>query len=847
MSVTLCPPGSVSPSRARVSSNPFPGSRLPLIGFLAIVLSGCASTLATFPAETKITETPHFKIHSKADPRLVDFVRLHAETFYEKMTRPYFPEGFGDKSLSIYLFETQEEWEAFKGDTLHSDHLEDAVAVYQSGVRAIYLFYYRKDGSRKDWGTLYHEIIHHFVEVTNAFYPSWFTEGLAQFLGNGSRFVKNELVMGWPQSSWRAMLQKDIASGILAADVRDMMNLTHAEFYQWEHYLYVPQALFYWLHETEKLESYLALTRRKGYDISVLEEAVGMDHPDISKQLFLFIRRHSNPLKFVYEPDLIATAERQFHAKRFRITRTALLKALEENRIRQYVKPAYTLIGRAYYGEKEYEKAAEYLLKALDHAQYAEDRHLLFFYLAASYDRLGHTALAQKWAKTFLEENWEPKRNALYVSKAKKILGTSESLPEISFTKIIEHNQGVAKGFTTTETPHFKIRTETSSPLVGIIEANAEAYYNNMTPRFFPRGFGTQPLSIYFFERKQAWKRFFRKHKVPHHVLEDASTSYLREVPAVYVHLYGTHHRGEVWENLFRGITKHFIEANHGPSPNTPGWFHDGLAAFLGNASHIAKGGLTVGRSDPVLAMQLKGGIQKDGLKIDVQSLLSLSEKTYSDWEYRHAVARVFFYWMHHRGKLDAVLKRVRQDGYRLKVLEEVLKMPAEEINQHLLAFIKEKSYPIADLANWIELRDSPAPMEPFRILESERLDPDGEWAALTVAQYGKFRNNISKTKQFLQPIFNNPESPYWMDAAVTVALRTKNPEKAVEFYLKAVEHGKYDVFTYKYYYFLAVHYAQLGQFAETKKWAQRYVDENWEPQRKRFRMDAVQEMLAEL
>ncbi|MFA5252956.1 MAG: hypothetical protein WC454_10285, partial [Phycisphaerae bacterium] len=173
-------------------------------------------------------KSEHFIISSDLDPCFVQFVRVNAEAYYENMLGRYFQTGW-QKPLTIYYSKTQSDTQQLfdkNGEKTKAEY-----GLYDPDIPAVYTHRYMNDGGISGWGTLFHEIAHHFIRLNYRDCPSWFSEGLACFLGEQNRIVKGKLIVGRPNPWREQVLRKEIEEG-RRFNIKRLFSSSTEQFYE---------------------------------------------------------------------------------------------------------------------------------------------------------------------------------------------------------------------------------------------------------------------------------------------------------------------------------------------------------------------------------------------------------------------------------------------------------------------------------------------------------------------------------------------------------------------------------------------------------------------------------------
>jgi hypothetical protein len=387
----------------------------------------------------KTYTSQHFIIDSELDRRYVSFIQLNAEAYYKNMVGHYFAKG-SKEPLKIYYLERQSDTQELYIKHGHKGKID--YGRYIASGPAVYTHRLMDNGGQSGWGTLFHEITHHFVNLNYRKVPTWFNEGLTTFLGEQTRIVKGKLTVGRP-NPWRERILRDMIENGQKVNVKLLISLsTGRKFHKWKPAYHVTRALFYWLYESKLLDEYLKNVQEKGYDISVLEETVGKSYREINKELLAFIKTSCYPAAYYqdglrakdleqkkkffekaleikpdYEPARLELARCFYKNKDYKKCRVLLKPILADLQSTKYRDTLY-LMGGSFYAEKLYSKALEHYKKAWEYSDYREYKHELAYWIGNCYRHLADMENAKRWYKRFLEENWDPERRANWVSYA---------------------------------------------------------------------------------------------------------------------------------------------------------------------------------------------------------------------------------------------------------------------------------------------------------------------------------------------------------------------------------------------------------------------------------------------
>jgi tetratricopeptide (TPR) repeat protein len=407
-----------------------------------IFLCFCCALLLFTNAFAGNCQSDHFVICSDLDPCYVQFIRANAEAYYENLQERYFQTEWA-KPLTIYYSKTQSDTQQLLDKNGHKIKVD--YGFYDSGTPAVYTHRFMNDGGLSSWGTVFHEITHYFIQLNYRDCPAWFNEGLACFLGEQTRIVKGKLTVGRPNPWREQILRNDIEQG-RRPNIRRLYSSSTEQFYDWDLGCHFARALFYWLHETGRLEQYLKNVQKKGYELSVLEETVSQSYGRINAELSKFIKKdcyagaylqdgrqaEDEPqkiqaflkaleLKPDYQAARLELAECYYRGKDYEKCRENLKQILDDAESIEYPQAA-NLMANTYYNEKDYSKAQEYYNKAWEYSDCYEYKYRLAYQIGNCCYHLKDTEGARQWYKEFLDCNWEPEKMKTAVDYAHKYL-----------------------------------------------------------------------------------------------------------------------------------------------------------------------------------------------------------------------------------------------------------------------------------------------------------------------------------------------------------------------------------------------------------------------------------------
>jgi tetratricopeptide (TPR) repeat protein len=408
-----------------------------------IFLEVCCALLLSTSAFAKNCQSSHFTIHSDLDPCCVQFVRANAEAYYENLQERYFQTDWA-KPLTIYYSKTQADTQQLLDKHGHEAKVD--YGLYESSIPAVYTHQSMNNGELSGWGSLFHEITHHFIQLNYHNPPTWFDEGLTCFLGEQAQIVKSKLIVGRP-SPWREQILRSKIEEGHRPNIKRLFSSSTEQFHDWDLGCHFARAFFYWLHETGQLEQYLKNVREKGYELSVLEETTSMSYGRINIGLSKFIKKNCYAGAYLkdgqqtedegqkeqaflkaleLEPDYqtarLELAECYYRSKDYEKCRENLKQIFDDLESIEYRRAA-VLMANTYYNEKDYSKALEYYNKAWEYSDYYEYKYRVAYQIGNCFYHLQDPEGAKQWYKKFLDYRWEQESMKASADYARKYLG----------------------------------------------------------------------------------------------------------------------------------------------------------------------------------------------------------------------------------------------------------------------------------------------------------------------------------------------------------------------------------------------------------------------------------------
>lgn len=412
-----------------------------------IFLCICCALLLLTNAFAKNCQSSHFIIHSDLDPCYVQFVRANAEAYYENLEGRFFQADWA-KPLTIYYSKTQSDTQQLFSN--HGHEAEVGYGRYESSMPAVYTHQFMNNGELNGWDSLFHEIAHHFIQLNYHNPPAWFDEGLACFLGEQTQIVKGKLTVGRPNPWREQILRSEIEQG-RRPNIKRLFSSSTEQFHDWNLGCHFARAFFYWLHETGQLEQYLKNVRKKGYELSVLEETVSSSYGRVNMGLSKFIKKDcyagaylkdgqqtedqarkiqaflkALELKPDYQAARLELARCYYRSKDYEKCRENLEPILDDPESIEY-RHAAKLVANTYYKEEDYPNALEYYSKAWEYSDYYEYKYRVAYQIGNCFYHLKDPEGAKKWYKKFLDCKWEQEGMKASADYARKYLGFTDT------------------------------------------------------------------------------------------------------------------------------------------------------------------------------------------------------------------------------------------------------------------------------------------------------------------------------------------------------------------------------------------------------------------------------------
>lgn len=371
---------------------------------------------------------------------------------------------------------------------------------------------------------------------------------------------------------------------------------------------------------------------------------------------------------------------------------------------------------------------------------------------------------------------------------------------------------------------HFIIKSDLDTRYVQFVQANAEAYYENLAGRYFQVGWQA-PLTIYYSGTQSETQRLLDEQgcqtKVDHGCC-------VAGMPAVYTHQFMDNGERNGWGPLFGEITHHFIQLNLRDAPQ---WLTEGLSCFFGEQGHIVKGKLIMGELNSERAQILKERLD-EGRRWNITRLFSARAEQFFNSDEGRAFTQVFFDWLYETGQLEQYLRSVREKGYELSVLEGAVSRTYGKINVELSRFLKENCDGWAYLGEGRRAGDEALKKEAF--LKALELKPDCSGAQMELAKCCCRSKDYEKCGEYLKEILDEPEGIEYQRAAGLMGdacYKEKNYSEALGYYNKAWEYSDYYEYKYRVAYRIGNCYHYLEDPESAKQWYEKFLDCNWEPE----------------
>ncbi len=414
----------------------------------------CALLLLT-NAFAEDYQRSHFIVCSDLEPRYVQFIRSNAGVYYKNLQERYF-QAVWQKPLTIYYCKTQADTQQLLDKNGYKIKVD--CGFYESSTPAVYTHRFMNNGESNDWGSLFHEITHHFIHLNYHDCPAWFDEGFACFLGEQTQIVRGELTMARPNPRREQILRNEIEQGH-RLNIKRLLSSSTEQFNEWDLGCHFAGVFFYWLHETGQLKKYLGAVRENGYELSVLEETLSCSYKRINLELTKFIKnncyagaclkdgqqtadetlkiqafRKALELKPDYQTARLELAGCYYRSGDYEKCRKTIEQILDDPESTEY-RQAAGLTANTYYDQKNYTKALEYYNKAWEYSEYYEYKHQTAYQIGNCFYYLEDSDGAKRWYKKFLDCNWEQENTEASTEYARKYLGCKDTATDANQVK----------------------------------------------------------------------------------------------------------------------------------------------------------------------------------------------------------------------------------------------------------------------------------------------------------------------------------------------------------------------------------------------------------------------------
>ncbi|MFC1738142.1 tetratricopeptide repeat protein [Planctomycetota bacterium] len=376
------------------------------------------------------------------------------------------------------------------------------------------------------------------------------------------------------------------------------------------------------------------------------------------------------------------------------------------------------------------------------------------------------------------------------------------------------------------QSANFTIQSELDSRFIDIVKTTAEAFYNNIK-RNFPLIGWEQPLTIYYSKTESETNELLAGHGYSGEV---STSYYISTSPGVYVHQLDDEGEFAGWDSLFYGITSHFIRFNFRMPPE---WFSCGLSGFLAKHSEIVNGELVMSGSKPGYNFALRDQIEEK--RVNIRVLYQMSSENFKralkDQTYHAHLAREVFHWLHEKNKLNLYLRNVKNYGYELSVLENIVSGGYGAINRELMDFLNKMCFAEASLSEALATDELVKKKEKF--LEALKLKPDYHKARLGLVKCLYKSEDYQKCEENLQQIIDARQSAEHIQAAVLMGnlyYRRKDYSEALKYYNKAWEDSANYPYRYRIAYRIGNCHYYLKQHGVAKQWYQQFLTSKWNP-----------------
>lgn len=254
----------------------------PVWGGLCLIFALSLTTIAH--AQWRVAESEHFIVYAEQSERELRNTVSRLERLHSLMESQFGTNPDAEyRKLPVYSVGSERELK-----TLHPGIGSNVGGYYSASATDIYAAYRRGLGEQ----VLYHEYAHHFMyNASGSRYPSWFTEGFAEFFGASDVDTPNKVKVGYNQPHRMAWLNNARwlpIIDVLTAHNRQNQGEDRAKFYaqSWilTHYLLSDQQ------RRAGLDGYLNAVRTGTSEVEALQTHLGVTPDQLTDALKAYLR-----------------------------------------------------------------------------------------------------------------------------------------------------------------------------------------------------------------------------------------------------------------------------------------------------------------------------------------------------------------------------------------------------------------------------------------------------------------------------------------------------------------------------------------------------------------------------
>jgi len=396
-------------------------------------------------------EATFVTVEGDFNDKLIQIVFDNANACFQSLNETYF-QIKPDKPLKIYLSRTAAEARRLIED--HGHLIEAGDGFYVPSVPAVYTYITTGDDTNITFEPLFASIAEHFVARRFDDAPEWFRSGLISFLSKDARIIDGKLVPAGPCPRAGLALRGEVEAKT-RLNIKKFYISSDERFREWPTGPYLASALLSWLYKNGYLANYIGLVKQKGYELEVLEEAIGSSAEKLNGDLKKYIEGECCTAAYLAEaedaqdpnqkeealltalgekPDYpeaqLALARLYYSQGKYQLCHKTLMPILARPEDAQFM-PAARLAAEVLYDQNNYAQARDYYQKAWDNADNYVYKYQIAYKIADCSHYLNEPEIAAQWYDQFLELDFRPDKDQAAVSYAQKYVETFGSKKKV--------------------------------------------------------------------------------------------------------------------------------------------------------------------------------------------------------------------------------------------------------------------------------------------------------------------------------------------------------------------------------------------------------------------------------